>query len=172
MFRRRQRDTEPNHSSVAGDDVTAPRAAEAPNAEADTITVLQRGSVVTGNLQAPGRVVVNGSLLGDVVAAGRVEVGVDGSIEGDSVRAAEIVILGRVRADVEVSGVVEVWDGGRLEGDVRAAALDIEPGATFIGRSEMLRGDEHLASSADADADAATTSGDAALSDTSREVAR
>ncbi|HEX7021382.1 MAG TPA: polymer-forming cytoskeletal protein, partial [Trueperaceae bacterium] len=42
-----------------------------------------------------------------------------------------------IKANVDVKGKIEIWKEGRLEGDVRACALDIEEGATFLGRSEM-----------------------------------
>ncbi len=60
-----------------------------------------------------------------------------GVIEGPLVRAREVKIIGTVTANVEAEGKVEIWSKGRLEGDVSAASLDIEEGATFIGRSEM-----------------------------------
>ncbi len=125
MFRRpqRERDTTPNDSAAA--------------AERERFTYLQHGTVVTGALQASGRVRVHGTIRGDVEVDGLLEVAQDGVIEGSTVKAASLVVLGRVRANVEVAGKVEVWKDGHLEGDVQAGALDIEEGATFVGRSEM-----------------------------------
>lgn len=47
-------------------------------------------------------------------------------------------VLGRVVADVRATGKVEIWKGGHLVGDVKARTLDIEEGAYFTGRSEMV----------------------------------
>jgi cytoskeletal protein CcmA (bactofilin family) len=114
------------------------RASEPPAAaERERFTYLQHGTVVTGSLQASGRVRVHGTVRGDVVVDGLLEVAQDGVIDGSNVQATALVVLGRVRANVAVSGKVEVWKDGHLEGDVRAGALDIEEGATFVGRSDM-----------------------------------
>ena len=125
MFRRRQRvrDTTPDESAAS--------------AERERFTYLQHGTVVTGTLEASGRVRVHGTIHGDVEVDGLLEVAPDGVIEGASVKAGSLVVLGRVRANVEVPGKVEVWKDGHLEGDVQAGALDIEEGATFVGRSAM-----------------------------------
>ena len=130
MFRRRQRvrDTTPHDSAAA--------------AERERFTYLQHGTVVTGALQASGRVRVHGTIRGDVEVDGLLEVAQDGVIEGATVKAAALVVLGRVRANVEVPGKVEVWKDGHLEGDVQAGSLDIEEGATFVGRSAMPGRDE------------------------------
>ena len=125
MFRRRQRvrDTTPDEPATA--------------AERERFTYLQHGTVVTGALQASGRVRVHGTIHGDVEVDGLLEVAPDGVIEGASLKAGSLVVLGRVRASVEVLGKVEVWKDGHLEGDVQAGTLDIEEGATFVGRSAM-----------------------------------
>ena len=65
------------------------------------------------------------------------EVAEAGIIEGDLIEADEVKIIGRVHASVHAKGKIEIWKAGQLEGDVRAAALDIEEGASFTGRSEM-----------------------------------
>ena len=99
------------------------------------MSVLQAGSVVTGRLEARGRLRLHGTVRGDVDVDGLLEVGAEGVIEAAQVRAAGLVVLGRVVADVDVDGVVEVWKGATLQGDVRAASIDIESGAVFVGRS-------------------------------------
>jgi len=126
VFRRRKRvrDTTPNDTAAV--------------VERERFTYLPHGTVVTGALQADGRVRVHGTIRGDVEVDGLLEVAQDGVIEGANVKAASLVVLGRVRANVEVAGKVEVWKDGHLEGDVQAGTLDIEEGATFVGRSEML----------------------------------
>ena len=74
---------------------------------------------------------------GNVTVEGVLEVAEFGVVEGDLIKAHELRVLGRVKANVESNGKIEIWQKGELIGDVRATALDIEEGATFIGRSEM-----------------------------------
>jgi cytoskeletal protein CcmA (bactofilin family) len=103
----------------------------------EPFTYIQEGTTVHGDLEAAGRVRIHGTVLGNVVVAGVLEVAAEGTIRGDRVEADQVRILGAVEAMVSAVGKVEIWRGGQLTGDVRAASLDIEEGASFTGRSEM-----------------------------------
>lgn len=103
----------------------------------EPFTYIQEGTIVRGDLEASGRVRVHGTIHGNVIVQGVLEVAAEGSIKGDRVEAEQVRILGSVEALVAAAGKVEIWSGGSLDGDVRAASLDIEEGASFTGRSEM-----------------------------------
>lgn len=111
--------------------------AAAGKARAEPFTYIHEGTVLEGDLTAKGRVRVHGTVRGNLSVEGVLEVAEGGVVEGELVRADEVKILGQVKARVEASGKIEIWHQGRLEGDVRAAALDIEEGALFSGRSDM-----------------------------------
>ena len=159
MFRRQQRVRAPASDAASG---------EAPP---ERFTYIHHGTSVTGRLDATGRVRVHGAVHGDVAVDGLLEVAKDGVVEGTSIEASALVVLGRVHGDVRVSGTVEVWKGGVLEGDVQAGSLDIEEGATFVGRSQMaLPGrPPQLAAPAPAEGAADAAAEDAAMADTARE---
>lgn len=106
----------------------------------EPFTYVHRGTTVVGELEAEGRVRVHGTVRGNLRVRGVLEIAEAGVVEGDRVEADEVKILGRVVAAVHAHGKVEIWKGGELVGDVRAAALDIEDGARFTGRSEMTEG--------------------------------
>ncbi|HZW28075.1 MAG TPA: polymer-forming cytoskeletal protein [Trueperaceae bacterium] len=103
----------------------------------EPFTYIHRGTKLVGKVEAVGRVRVHGVVEGDVEVDGVVEVAPAGVIVGSLVRAEELRVLGKVEANVVVTGKVEIWNGGELIGDVKAAALDIEEGARFTGRSDM-----------------------------------
>jgi cytoskeletal protein CcmA (bactofilin family) len=105
--------------------------------KAEPFTYIHSGTRIVGDITVQGRMRVDGMIRGNVEVDGLLEVAEAGSIEGERVVAHEIKILGRVLADVTAGAKIEIWHSGRLEGNVRAAALDIEEGAVFIGRSEM-----------------------------------
>lgn len=92
-------------------------------------------TTVEGTLVAGARLRVDGRVRAEVRVDGVLEVAPGGRIELGPVRAGDVRIAGAILADVQATGTVEVWNGARLEGDVRAASLDIEEGATFLGRS-------------------------------------
>lgn len=105
----------------------------------EPFTYIHRGTVLTGDVQAQGRVRVHGTVRGDLRVAGVLEVAQSGLVEARNLEADEIKVIGKVVAkQVVARGKVEVWKGGELVGDVRAVALDIEDGARFTGRSEMI----------------------------------
>ncbi len=106
----------------------------------EPFTYIHRGTTLAGDLEATGRVRVHGTVRGNVKVSGVLEVAEAGVIEGELVEADEVKILGKVRANVDAKGKIEIWKDGLLEGNVRAAALDIEEGASFTGRSEMTAG--------------------------------
>lgn len=103
----------------------------------EPFTYIHKGTIISGDLKASGRVRVHGTINGNVDVDGVLEIADAGVIEGDTIRADEVKIIGRVKANIESKGKIEIWKNGQLEGDVRASALDIEEGASFTGRSEM-----------------------------------
>jgi cytoskeletal protein CcmA (bactofilin family) len=106
----------------------------------EAFTYIQKGTTVEGNLTVKGKVRVVGQVLGNITVDGVLEVAESGVIEGERIQADDVIIVGLVKANIEAKGKIEIWKKGRLEGDVRAAALDIEEGASFTGRSEMRSG--------------------------------
>lgn len=111
---------------------------EKPEAKrSEPFTYIHRGTRIQGDLVAEGRIRVHGEIHGNVKVSGVLEVAEAGLVEGDLVEADDVKILGRVHANVAARGKIEIWKDGELIGDVRAAALDIEEGAAFTGRSEM-----------------------------------
>jgi cytoskeletal protein CcmA (bactofilin family) len=103
----------------------------------DPFTYIHQGTEVHGDLIGKGRVRVHGTVRGNITVEGVLEIAEDGLVEGQLITADEVKIIGHVKANVEARIKVEIWQKGILEGDIRAVALDIEEGATFIGRSDM-----------------------------------
>jgi cytoskeletal protein CcmA (bactofilin family) len=107
------------------------------DAKPEPFTYIHQDTLIEGNLNAKGRVRIYGVVRGNVTVEGVLEVAEYGVVEGELIKAHELRVLGRVKANVESNGKIEIWQKGELIGDIRATALDIEEGATFIGRSEM-----------------------------------
>jgi cytoskeletal protein CcmA (bactofilin family) len=131
MLNRRQKQQEPPVSQTSQ--------------TSDPFTYINQGTEVQGDLVAKGRVRIHGIVRGNITVEGVLEVAEDGLVEGAMITADEVKIIGRVKANIEARVKVEIWQKGILEGDVRANALDIEEGATFIGRSDMRAPTQTLA---------------------------
>lgn len=114
------------------------RRSQAAPAPKELFTYIHAGTLIEGRFEATGRVRVHGTIRGEVVVRGVLEVAETGVVACERLVAEAVRIVGRVEVGrLEASGKVEIWKGGELIGDVRAAALDIEEGAHFTGRSEM-----------------------------------
>lgn len=123
MLNRRQKHQEPVASQTSQN--------------ADPFTYIHQGTEIQGDLVGKGRVRIHGTVRGNISVEGVLEIAEDGLVEGQTIAADEVKIIGHVKANVEARVKVEIWQKGILEGDIRATALDIEEGATFIGRSDM-----------------------------------
>jgi len=98
-------------------------------------TFIAAGTQVQGDLKSQGTVRIDGVILGSVLVDGDLEIAPGGRIEGEEVKAHNILVNGEVRAKVIAEGKLTLTKRAHLEGDVIAKALDIEAGATFVGRS-------------------------------------
>jgi cytoskeletal protein CcmA (bactofilin family) len=90
---------------------------------------------VTGNLDSPGEVQVDGEVQGDV-HAGRIVVGSQGFIHGTLI-ADEIIVGGGVQGSIR-GNQVTFQSGSHIEGDVAHRSLSIEQGAYFEGKSRRV----------------------------------
>lgn len=121
-----------------------PAASQTPQ-NADPFTYIHQGTEIQGDLVGKGRVRIHGTVRGNISVEGVLEIAEDGLVEGQTIAADEVKIIGHVKANVEARVKVEIWQKGILEGDIRSVALDIEEGATFIGRSDMRAPTQTLA---------------------------
>ncbi|ADR35917.1 MULTISPECIES: bactofilin family protein [Oceanithermus] len=106
-----------------------------PGGSSQAPTFVASGTQIHGDLKAKGPVRVDGVILGSLLIDGDLEIAPGGRIEGEEVRARNILVNGEVRAKIIADGKLTLTKRARVEGDVVAKALDIEAGATFVGRS-------------------------------------
>ena len=98
------------------------------------LTVLSAKSEVQGDLFVEGDLRVEGIIHGRVEVRGNVEVLASGLIEGSELRANGLVIHGIVKATkITLDDRLYLGSNAQLEGDLTAAALDIQPGARYVG---------------------------------------
>ena len=105
------------------------------SSDGESFSFIHADTLVEGTVHARGRLRVDGTVRGSVAVEGILDVAPGGRIEGGRITADRVRIAGTVVADVVAEGTVEIWRDGVIEGDVTAAALDVEEGATFQGRS-------------------------------------
>jgi cytoskeletal protein CcmA (bactofilin family) len=85
---------------------------------------------VTGNLETPGEVHVEGTVDGDISCA-KLTIGATGTVNGH-ILAATVRVHGKVQGEINAEEVF-ILNGSTVQGDVVQTLLEIAPGASFEG---------------------------------------
>jgi len=101
-----------------------------------TNTIVGPSTVVQGNLDVKGSVLVYGTILGDVRSNGQVRTAKDSVIKG-TVVAQEAVIDGELEGSLTTEGRTTLGRSAKMVGDLRAQLLVIEEGALYSGKCKM-----------------------------------
>lgn len=99
-----------------------------------SVSVISAGSSMTGSIDAPGSLRVEGCLAGDVRVQGTVEVVKGASITGSELRCRDLLVAGMIEAQVFATGSVTIVSGGGIHGDLLCRGLQAPRGAEFQGR--------------------------------------
>lgn len=98
--------------------------------------VIGKGTVIEGNVQAEGDLVVEGVVKGDVTTKTKLVAGPSAIIEGN-ILAQHAEIAGRVQGTVKALGLLVINSSGMILGDVITKDLNVESGSTFNGRLQV-----------------------------------
>jgi cytoskeletal protein CcmA (bactofilin family) len=112
------------------------------NDQAETGSLLGRGSGFEGKLTFLGTVHIEGSFEGEISSEETLVVAAGGELRGKVEVGTLIVTGGLVEAEVVASRAVELHPPGELRGTVRTPSFEIEKGAVFAGNCEMSAQEE------------------------------
>jgi cytoskeletal protein CcmA (bactofilin family) len=99
-------------------------------------TIIGDRTVITGNLQLDGDILIYGKIHGDVITDGTISIFSGAEIKG-ILSGANLNIGGHVEGNINATGKVALGDRAFLRGDIKAGQIVIEDGAVFEGRCEM-----------------------------------
>src|SRR5512137_2184012 len=106
------------------------------NRKADRLKlILGESSKITGDVEALGTIIVDGTILGNVTGE-KIILGEKASVHGNIVANA-IIVGGEIDGDLTGKDRVEIRSTGRVRGDIITNRLAIVEGAVFNGRSRM-----------------------------------
>ena len=114
------------------------------NPAKDSVTIISEGVVLDGKLNSKGNVRVDGTINGDIQAAGNITIGEHGEITGE-VKAQIIIIGGKISGTVIASEKIVLESSSNLKGDLITKILVVEEGAVFDGKSAMSTKDKTVA---------------------------
>jgi cytoskeletal protein CcmA (bactofilin family) len=103
-----------------------------------TDTIIGASVKVKGTLFSEGNIEVHGEVEGEIKTNRDVFIGEGAKITAD-ISAANAEIAGRVKGNVGVAEHLKLAATAEVRGDISAKMLAVDPGATFVGRSQMTR---------------------------------
>lgn len=98
--------------------------------------IIGRGTVIEGNVQAEGDLLIEGVVKGDVTTKTKLVAGPSAIIDGN-ILAQHAEIAGRVQGTVKALGLLVINSSGTILGDVITKDLNVESGSTFNGRLQV-----------------------------------
>ncbi len=98
------------------------------------------GVTFKGSISAPEKIVVHGTVEGDVVAR-ELLVGTNGTIKGN-VRVDQADIQGKILENVEARVCLSLRKTGRIEGSASYGEIEIEKGGILSGEVHALKSDD------------------------------
>jgi len=99
-------------------------------------TFLDRGINLTGELESPGTLRIDGNFQGSISRADNLIVGEHAVVHAD-IRVREIEIHGQFFGNIKAENRVEIFPSGRVRADIRTPVLCVSPGAVLDGGIRM-----------------------------------
>ncbi|MED5451078.1 MAG: polymer-forming cytoskeletal protein [Candidatus Neomarinimicrobiota bacterium] len=107
------------------------------NKSTNSQTIIAEDVQIDGDMNLSGNITIYGEIRGSVSTHGSVQLAKNGKIFGD-VKATAIQMNGYVEGDIYINGTAELLSNCELVGDLRYKVLNIQDGAQFSGRCEMI----------------------------------
>ena len=99
----------------------------------ETVSVIARGVIVTGDLTIGEDLRVDGVIQGDLTVDGFCYVAAGGRVDG-RVRARHLILSGEIHGEITLTGRAEIRCGARVLGDLAAKSVDLSEEALFQGK--------------------------------------
>lgn len=100
------------------------------------INILSEGTIIKGDVQAAGDIRIDGTLVGNIEAKGRLVIGPKGKVEGE-INCNNIEVSGYIKGKIKVSELLNMKASAKIYGDIIAGKLSVEPGSVFTGTCAM-----------------------------------
>ncbi|MGC6466281.1 MAG: bactofilin family protein [Akkermansiaceae bacterium] len=98
--------------------------------------ILSNDVHINGSVLFTNDLLVDGRIEGKITSDGALTVAENATIKAE-VKTKSIVIYGKVHGNVSCTERVDIKASAEMVGDVKAGTLSVEPGAIFVGKSEV-----------------------------------
>ena len=107
-----------------------------PNSDMQANNILGKGTVITGDVDSPGNIRIEGKVDGNVNCKAKVVMGQSGELIGN-IHSQTAEIAGYVKGTLFISETLILKPSANIEGDIEAGQMTMEPGASFNGSSRI-----------------------------------
>lgn len=101
-----------------------------------SVTLIATGTTILGDVNSENDVRIDGKVVGNILAKGRVVLGEYAVVDG-TITAINAEIAGSVNGSLQISEVTLIKATGKILGDLTTLKLVVEPGAVFSGNCIM-----------------------------------
>ncbi|HKI88247.1 MAG TPA: polymer-forming cytoskeletal protein [Draconibacterium sp.] len=101
-----------------------------------SINIISEGTTIKGDVSASGDIRIDGTLIGNIEAKGRLVIGPNGRVEGE-VNCNNIEVAGYIKGKITVPELLNMKSSAKINGDIIAGKLSVEPGSLFTGTCTM-----------------------------------
>ena len=129
-------------SSAPSTPASAPSSAPAAQASSSKApaggqrNILSNDVTITGSVRFTNDLLVDGKIEGEISSDGSLTVAENAVIKAE-IKTNSVVIYGKVHGNIVAGDRIEIKSGAEMVGDIKAGTLSIEPGAIFVGKSEV-----------------------------------
>lgn len=102
----------------------------------NNINLIGFGTEIHGDILCNGDLRIDGNLVGNIIAKGKVVIGETGKIKGE-ITCKNSDISGLVEGKVTVAELLSLKSSAKVMGDMITNRLAIEPGSRFTGYCDM-----------------------------------
>jgi len=100
------------------------------------INTLVAGTHIEGKITAKSDIRIDGTVEGTLHCSGRLIIGAEGSVEGEST-CQNAVIEGSFKGSLVVEDQLDVRNNANVVGDIKTGKLNVDSGAVFNGNCDM-----------------------------------
>lgn len=98
--------------------------------------VLSSDVEIKGTVKFTNDLVVDGRIEGEIQSDGNLTVGENARLKAE-IKTGTVVVYGKVHGNIIAAEKVELKATAEVVGDIKAKVLSIEPGAIFVGKSNV-----------------------------------
>tara|TARA_Y100001970_G_scaffold60736_1_gene77264 strand:+ start:2386 stop:2727 length:342 start_codon:yes stop_codon:yes gene_type:complete len=111
------------------------------NKSTNSQTIIAEDVQIDGDIMLSGNITIYGEVRGGVFTDGAIQLAKDGKIFGD-VKSSSIQMNGYIEGDMLIDGTAELLSNCELVGNLQYRVLNIQDGAQFSGRCEIINDKE------------------------------